>query len=195
MTARPTKRQATDYLSLREAAERYQISALTLRRRIRTGGLPAVRSGSRRIRVRSPPRSAIQASPQRHLVAMMGTVGARENPRHWALSRPAISLEAVEEVSTRVRPRALPGRPPLRDAVQPRRAPPARRRCHPPPRDRLMGPGRDRRTCPLQTASRRSARTSSVKAPATSRKLNSTRACSLASDRAPTAQAMPPLAG
>lgn len=30
----------------------------------------------------------------------MGTVGARENPRHWALSRPAISLEAVEEVST-----------------------------------------------------------------------------------------------
>jgi len=36
---------------LREAAERYHVSAMTLRRRIRTGDLPAVHSGSRLIRI------------------------------------------------------------------------------------------------------------------------------------------------
>lgn len=51
MTAQPANGQPTEYLSLREAAERYHVSALTLRRRIRTGDLPAVHSGSRLIRV------------------------------------------------------------------------------------------------------------------------------------------------
>ena len=46
MTVRHVAAQPIEYLTLQEAAERYHVSVMTLRRRIRTGDLPAVHSGS-----------------------------------------------------------------------------------------------------------------------------------------------------
>lgn len=43
--------QPTEYLPLRDAADRYHVSVDTLRRRITDGSLPAVRAGRRIIRV------------------------------------------------------------------------------------------------------------------------------------------------
>ncbi len=40
-----------EYLTPREAADRYHVNPMTLRRRIRSGDLPAVRCGTRLIRV------------------------------------------------------------------------------------------------------------------------------------------------
>ncbi|MGV8850321.1 MAG: helix-turn-helix domain-containing protein [Propionibacteriaceae bacterium] len=40
-----------EYLTLREAADRYHVSVMTLRRRIRTGDLPAVHCGKKLIRI------------------------------------------------------------------------------------------------------------------------------------------------
>lgn len=47
----------TEYLTLQEAAERYRVSVMTLRRRIRSGALPAVHNGARLIRI---PDSALE---------------------------------------------------------------------------------------------------------------------------------------
>ena len=43
MTTQRTYSHPVEYLTLQEAAERYHVSVGTLRRRIRTGALPAVR--------------------------------------------------------------------------------------------------------------------------------------------------------
>ncbi|QLQ16099.1 MAG: helix-turn-helix domain-containing protein [Micropruina sp.] len=43
--------QPTEYLTLKEAAARFKVSEKTLRRRISTGDLPALHSGSRIIRI------------------------------------------------------------------------------------------------------------------------------------------------
>ena len=51
MTTQRTYSHSVEYLTLQEAAERYHVSVGTLRRRIRTGALPAVRSGVRLIRI------------------------------------------------------------------------------------------------------------------------------------------------
>lgn len=40
-----------EYLTMREAADRYHVSIMTLRRRIRSGILPAVHCGSKLIRI------------------------------------------------------------------------------------------------------------------------------------------------
>lgn len=54
MTAQPATGQPIEYLTLQEAAERYHVSVMTLRRRIRSGDLPAVHSGARLIRIPAP---------------------------------------------------------------------------------------------------------------------------------------------
>lgn len=54
MTVRHVAAQPIEYLTLQEAAERYHVSVMTLRRRIRTGELPAVHSGARLIRIPAP---------------------------------------------------------------------------------------------------------------------------------------------
>lgn len=51
MTAQRIPLQSVEYLTLQEAADRYHVSVMTLRRRIRSGALPAVHSGSRLIRI------------------------------------------------------------------------------------------------------------------------------------------------
>ena len=51
MTTQRAYGHPVEYLTLQEAAERYHVSVMTLRRRIRTGALPAVRSGARLIRI------------------------------------------------------------------------------------------------------------------------------------------------
>lgn len=45
---------ATEYLTLSEAAARYKVSQRTLRRRISTGDLPALHCGRRIIRIPAP---------------------------------------------------------------------------------------------------------------------------------------------
>ena len=57
MTAERITRQPVEYLTLQEAADRYHVSVMTLRRRIRSGALPAVHSGARLIRI---PASALE---------------------------------------------------------------------------------------------------------------------------------------
>ena len=54
MTAQRIPVQSIEYLTLQEAAERYHVSVMTLRRRIRSGALPAVHSGARLIRIPAP---------------------------------------------------------------------------------------------------------------------------------------------
>ena len=54
MTTQRAYSHPVQYLTLQEAAERYRVSVMTLRRRIRTGELPAVRSGPRLIRIPAP---------------------------------------------------------------------------------------------------------------------------------------------
>ena len=51
MTAERITRQPVEYLTLQEAADRYHVSVMTLRRRIRSGALPAVQAGHRLIRI------------------------------------------------------------------------------------------------------------------------------------------------
>ena len=51
MTTQRTYSQPEGYVTLQAAAARYHVSVGTLRRRIRTGALPAVRCGARLIRV------------------------------------------------------------------------------------------------------------------------------------------------
>ena len=51
MTVHRTVSHPIEYLTLQEAAERYHVSVMTLRRRIRSGALPAVHSGARLIRI------------------------------------------------------------------------------------------------------------------------------------------------
>jgi excisionase family DNA binding protein len=46
-----TTASPVEYLTLQEAAERYHVSVMTLRRRIRSGQLSAVRCGARLIRI------------------------------------------------------------------------------------------------------------------------------------------------
>ena len=54
MTARPTPEiHPTQYVSIGEAAARYNVSGAYIRRRIIDGTLPAVRSGRRIIRIRT----------------------------------------------------------------------------------------------------------------------------------------------
>lgn len=54
MTAQPKPaNQTQEFLSIAEAAGRYHVSRDYIRRRIIDGSLPAVRSGSRIIRVRA----------------------------------------------------------------------------------------------------------------------------------------------
>ena len=54
MTARPTaETHPTQYVSIGEAAARYNVSGAYIRRRIIDGTLPAVRSGRRIIRIRT----------------------------------------------------------------------------------------------------------------------------------------------
>lgn len=57
MTAQRIPTQNAEYLTLQEAADRYHVSVMTLRRRIRSGALPAVHSGARLIRI---PASALE---------------------------------------------------------------------------------------------------------------------------------------
>jgi len=54
MTAQRIPSQPVEYLTLQEAAERYHVSVMTLRRRIRSGDLPAVHAGARLIRIPAP---------------------------------------------------------------------------------------------------------------------------------------------
>ena len=54
MSVRPVAAQPVEYLTLQEAAERYHVSVMTLRRRIRSGALPADHSGARLIRIPAP---------------------------------------------------------------------------------------------------------------------------------------------
>jgi len=51
MTAQRIPVQSIEYLTLQEAADRYHVSVMTLRRRIRSGALPAVHAGRRLIRI------------------------------------------------------------------------------------------------------------------------------------------------
>lgn len=53
MTAQRIPTHSAEYLTLQEAADRYHVSVMTLRRRIRSGALPAVHSGARLIRIPS----------------------------------------------------------------------------------------------------------------------------------------------
>ena len=54
MTARPTAEiHPTQYVSIGEAAARYNVSGAYIRHRIIDGTLPAVRSGRRIIRIRT----------------------------------------------------------------------------------------------------------------------------------------------
>lgn len=53
MTVQPATGQPIKNFSLREAADRYHVSAMTLRRRIRTGDLPAVTANRPTEEVRS----------------------------------------------------------------------------------------------------------------------------------------------
>lgn len=57
MTVHRAASRPTEYLTLQEAAERYHVSVMTLRRRIHSGALPAVHSGRRLIRI---PDSALE---------------------------------------------------------------------------------------------------------------------------------------
>ena len=51
MITQPAVPDHVEYLTMREAADRYHVSVMTLRRRIRTGALPAVHCGSKLIRM------------------------------------------------------------------------------------------------------------------------------------------------
>ena len=51
MITQPAVPDHIEYLSMREAADRYHVSVMTLRRRIRTGTLPAVHRGPKLIRI------------------------------------------------------------------------------------------------------------------------------------------------
>lgn len=53
MTEQPSSEQPTRWLSLQQAAQLYNVSVDTLRRRIAAGVLPASRCGARLIRVRA----------------------------------------------------------------------------------------------------------------------------------------------
>ncbi|MBN9106293.1 MAG: helix-turn-helix domain-containing protein [Propionibacteriaceae bacterium] len=57
MTVHRAASRPTEYLTLQEAAERYHVSVMTLRRRIHSGALPAIHSGRRLIRI---PDSALE---------------------------------------------------------------------------------------------------------------------------------------
>ena len=48
-----------EYLTMREAADRYHVSVMTVRRRIRAGKLPAVQCGSKLIRISAQALDAI----------------------------------------------------------------------------------------------------------------------------------------
>ena len=74
MTTQRTYSHPEGYLTLQEAAERYHVSVGTLRRRIRTGALPAVRSGVRLIRGTGRRTGApVQARAELHLVGVLTT--------------------------------------------------------------------------------------------------------------------------
>ena len=51
MITQPAVPDHVEYLTMREAAHRYHVSVMTLRRRIWTGTLPAVHCGSKLIRI------------------------------------------------------------------------------------------------------------------------------------------------
>ncbi len=51
MNRQPAVQDRVEYLTMREAADRYHVSVMTLRRRIRSGLLPAVHCGSKLIRI------------------------------------------------------------------------------------------------------------------------------------------------
>ena len=51
MKTQPAAPDHIEYLTMREAAARYHVSVMTLRRRIRTGTLPAVHCGPKLIRI------------------------------------------------------------------------------------------------------------------------------------------------
>lgn len=54
MTTQRIPVKGMEYLTLQEAADRYHVSVMTLRRRIRSGALPAVHNGTRLIRIPAP---------------------------------------------------------------------------------------------------------------------------------------------
>jgi excisionase family DNA binding protein len=59
MITQPTAPDQVEYLTMREAADRYHVSVMTLRRRIQSGKLPAVHCGSKLIRISAQALDAI----------------------------------------------------------------------------------------------------------------------------------------
>ena len=71
MITQPAVPDHVEYLTMREAADRYHVSVMTLRRRIRTGTLPAVHCGSKLIRIPAQALDAIFTCAQLQLVGVM----------------------------------------------------------------------------------------------------------------------------